>query len=132
MEDNTKTSSEHSVLDVLLLLKKWRNVILIFIVAALIVGIASSFIVTRKYKSVARVLPPKQSNVFAELSGLSSLMRNLPGGLQRLGNNDENYDYVAILRSRTSMESLVKKFNLIQVYDIPEQSMEKCIQKIRR
>jgi len=118
------------VLDLLLVLARWRKTLVIGILASMIVGIGLAFIVKREYKSVARVLPPKETNTLSGLAGLASLAKSLPGNLARFGKNEDPYDFVAILRSRTILEDVIAKFDLIRVYDIPDASIEKAMKAL--
>lgn len=129
--DRTDKVREHRVLDLFLLLFNWRKIILGVTLVAMLLGLALAFIVKREYKSIARVLPPKESNILSGLSGLSGLVRSLPGGLGRIGKVEDPYDYVAILRSRTVMEEIINTFDLIRVYDISDNSMEKALKKLK-
>ncbi|MCU0454132.1 MAG: Wzz/FepE/Etk N-terminal domain-containing protein [Bacteroidetes bacterium] len=96
----------------------------------LVVGLVLAFTVTRHYKSVTRILPPKESPTLAGLAGLSSLVKNLPGGLTKFGGATDAYDYVALLKSRTISEEVVHRFNLKAVYEMSDSSMERTIKAL--
>lgn len=120
-----------NIADLLMALLSWRKTLLIVVFTCTLVGLVIAFSVPRYYKSVTRVLPPKESNVLSGLSGLSSLVRSLPGGIARFGKVDDEYDLIALLRSRTVMEAIVHKFDLIRVYAISDSSMEKTIRELK-
>jgi capsule polysaccharide export protein KpsE/RkpR len=91
-----------------------------------------SFILPKWYKSTASLLPPKQPDIFSSLSASGSLLKGLGGlgKLSGLGQKSSAYNYFAILHSRTTMENVVRKFDLISVYDISDSSMEKAIKEL--
>jgi tyrosine-protein kinase Etk/Wzc len=108
-----------------------RKSLLVIIASFTALGILLAFIVTREYKAVVRVLPPKEQSILAGLGGLSSLVRGLPPGLTKLGAVEDTYDYMAILRSRTILEQLVREFDLLAVYDISDGSMERAVKALK-
>lgn len=119
-----------SILKILeIIVRSWKTIVRI-VGGAMIIGLILAFVVSREYVSTARVLAPKETNLLSGISGLSSLVRSLPAGL-RLGVPEDPYDFVAILRSRTILEAVVKQFGLVEVYDVPESSMEKATKHLR-
>ena len=59
-------------------------------------------------------------------------MRGLSGGkaFRGLGQNQGGYNYFAILKSRTAMEAVVRRFDLTTVYEITDTSMEKAVKAL--
>jgi uncharacterized protein involved in exopolysaccharide biosynthesis len=96
----------------------------------MLLGLVLAFTVSRYYKSVTRILPPKESPTLAGLAGLSNLVKNLPGGLSKFGGDADPYDYIALLKSRTISEEIVNRFHLKSVYEISDSSMEKTIKAL--
>ena len=91
-----------------------------------------TLLIPNRYKSVARLLPPKQHGSSLP-SNISQLAQNLLplGTLSRLGVSQDSYNYLAILQSYTSLESLIKKFDLSEVYDVsPRTSIEKTMKEL--
>jgi len=132
MEQNQNNKiSEHNFLNLVLVLVKWRMTIFIIIFASIIVGITIAFLIPRQYKSIARVLPPKESTMLSGFSGLSNLVRSLPSGLTNLGKFEDPFNYIALLRSRTVMEEIIVKFNLQDVYEISDRSLEKTLKILK-
>lgn len=133
MHDNQRNNVRHvRIIYILEVVLRWRTTILFVMVASLLIGVLLAFLVSREYKSVVRVLPPKESSMLSGLSGLSSLVRNLPIGLSKFGSVEDPFDYVAILRSRTVLEALVREFDLIAVYGISDSSMEKTVKALKQ
>ncbi|MFZ4618995.1 MAG: GumC family protein [Bacteroidota bacterium] len=128
-ESNFSTPSVYKVTEILDFLKFWRRTILLFFGIATAAGLIAAFLVSRQYKSVARVIPPKESNVLNSLSGMSSLMRSLPVGIGSLGgkHGSEDLDFIAVTKSRTVQEEIVTKFDLKRIYEVSDSSMEKTL-----
>jgi len=120
-------------MDYFFVLWKWRRFIIINLLAASIVIAGITLLIPNRYKSVARMLPPKQRGGSSLPSSISQLAQNfLPlGTLSRLGASQDTYNYIAILQSYTSMERLIKKFNLAEVYDVsPRGSIERTMKEL--
>jgi tyrosine-protein kinase Etk/Wzc len=114
------------------ILIRWKRFIIINFIAVLLLATAISFILPRWYKSTASLLPPKQPDLFGSLGSSSSMLKGISGlgKLGGFGQRSDVYNYFAILKSRTTMESVIRKFNLISVYDVSDSSMEKAIKKL--
>ena len=91
----------------------------------LIVTIILLFI-PRYYKSEASVLPPQSQGLLGSLGGLSSMLRNVSPliSMGRSGfGGDLSFTYLAILNSRSVMDSVIEKFDLAKVYRITSYPM---------
>jgi len=125
-------NQEPNFIKYLSIIFQWKRFIIVnFLIITILSGVIS-FILPKWYKSTASLLPPKQPDIFGSLSTTGSLLKGL-GGLSKLGGLGQKsnaYNYFAILHSRTTMEAVVKKFDLISVYDVSEQSLEKTIKEL--
>ncbi|HEY7404728.1 MAG TPA: Wzz/FepE/Etk N-terminal domain-containing protein [Candidatus Angelobacter sp.] len=104
----------------LLVVKRWRF-ILTAIVAGAALAAAVSFAVSTKYASVARIMPPQQSQ-----TTLSALLGQL-GPLGMLGSKDLGLKstsdlYVDMLQSRTIADALIQQFELKREYNLKTQA----------
>ena len=119
-------------MDYLLVLRKWRRFIVInlLIFAAIVTGV--SFLLPNMYKATVSILPPKNRSMSSGLGALAQLTREFSplSALTRLSAPQDVYNYIAILQSRTAMEAVVNKFQLIDVYEISRRSMEKAIKEL--
>lgn len=118
---------------VLAVLWTWRRFIVLncLAVAALAAGV--SLLLPVWYRASASLLPPREQSLSNLFGSPTSLLRGLaavprPGGLT---GNTGAYNYFAILKSRSAMESVVKKFNLIGVYGISDSSTEKALRELK-
>ena len=102
------------------LARRWR-----FVLTALVAGTALalglSFLMSTKYASVARIMPPQQSQ-----TTLSALLGQLGPlgmfGAKDLGLKSTSDLYVDMLQSRTIADALIEQFNLKQEYHLKTQA----------
>jgi tyrosine-protein kinase Etk/Wzc len=111
-------------------LLKWKRFILINIVVIAVIAAGFSLLLPNTYKSAASVIAPRQENGIG--GALSQLTKDIvPSGLLGKLNVPQGvYNYLAILESRRTMEAVVKKFNLLSVYDIKSGSMERAVKRL--
>ncbi|MDZ7270128.1 MAG: Wzz/FepE/Etk N-terminal domain-containing protein [candidate division KSB1 bacterium] len=123
-----------SLFDYLYVLFKRRRFILLTVLTVAVVTALVSLFLPNWYAARASLLPPKRPGGIAGMleGGLSSLMKNLSGLGRGLGGSEEAYSYLAILQSRTAMEAVVQKFDLVKVYKIKDGSVEKAVRKLSR
>jgi tyrosine-protein kinase Etk/Wzc len=114
------------------ILYTWRKFIIINTISALLLSIIISVLLPNWYKATTSLLSPKQPDLLSNLSATSSVLKGISGlsKLGGLGQKSNSYNYFAILKSRTTMEKVVQKFDLITVYDTPDRSLEKTIKEL--
>jgi tyrosine-protein kinase Etk/Wzc len=114
------------------ILLRWKRFIIINFIVVFLLATGISFLLPKWYKSTASLLPPKQPDLFSSLGSSSSMLKGISGlsKLGGLGQRSDVYNYFAILKSRTTMEAVIRKFNLISVYDVSDSSMEKAIKEL--
>lgn len=110
--------------------KIWRKRSLLIKVGgrALIVSTLLVFLIPNKFESITRVLPsdavPHTGGMLSALAGLSgsssgsssSSLLDIAG--EALGTKNNGALYVALLKSRTVQENLVRRFDLMKVYGV--------------
>lgn len=126
------TKSSSTVWQLLYLLMKWKWFILVYFVATMIAVTVVILLIPRSYKAEASVLPPTQSEL-SNLGGISSMLQNIGPllGKTGLGSGAQTYTYLAILNSRTVMDSVIKKFDLVKVYKITQDTLYMAEKKLR-
>lgn len=107
---------EMTLLDILIVLGKYKGMIISVTCVAALMAIGYSLSLPNIYTGTARILPPQQSQSSAgallnQLGGLAGMA----GG--SLGLKNPNDLYVAMLKSRTVMESVAKRFDLQKIYE---------------
>lgn len=126
--------TEGHFFDYLYIFVKRRRFLFKTVLGAGILTAAISLLMPNWYMATASVLPPKRPGGLLSLlegSGFSSLLRNIPGISGKLSGGQEAYSYLAILQSRTVLERVVHKFDLMTVYEISDSSMDKALKALR-
>ena len=135
VEETPKNGVQQKVdlLDYISILMKWKRFIFINVLAVTLLAVIVSLLLPKWYKATASILPPKQQDALGSLGGASSLLKNIAGGsrIGGLGQKNGAYNYFAILKSRSAMEAVVHKFDLISVYNINDSSMENAVKELR-
>lgn len=110
---------------------RWKKKIIGFVLAVTVLAGIVSFLLPKWYKSSTVLLLPR-NQAMGSMGSLSFLLRDLaPTGLTgRLGAGAGQLNYLAILNSRTAAETLIRRFDLVNVYDIADGSMEKAIEEL--
>lgn len=89
-----------------------------------------AFLAPKWYKSTASVLPAEKNDLLSAISGISSLAKGFSAsrGLAALtGQNSEIDRYMAILKSATMTNDVIKKFNLRKEYEMENDFYEKVV-----
>lgn len=107
---------EINLLDLLIVLAKHKIMIAQVTIAAALLAIGISLLMTNIYTGTTKILPPQQSQssasaLLSQLGGLAGMA----GG--SLGIKNPNDLYVAMLKSRNIMEKIAKRFDLKKVYE---------------
>jgi len=82
------------------------------------------------YKSTASVLPAEKNDLLSAISGISNLAKGFSAsrGLAALtGKNSESDRYLAILKSATMTDEVIKKFDLRKEYNRQNDYYEKVV-----
>tara|TARA_B100000579_G_C22840544_1_gene861230 strand:+ start:1218 stop:2564 length:1347 start_codon:yes stop_codon:yes gene_type:complete len=109
-------SEETNLIDITSLLWSMRKSIIKNQLIIILITILFVFIIPKTYTSSALLMPPT-----SETGGMSSIMgalSSLPFGGLMSQTNDESLSTIAILKSRTLSEKVIKKFNLIDFYGV--------------
>jgi tyrosine-protein kinase Etk/Wzc len=121
------------VFDQLMVLVTWRRFIVFNTLSIFAISLLVSLLLPKWYRSSASILPPKETDVFGSLGAASSVLKGLTSGKVRgLGQSQGTYNSFAILRSRTATEAVIRKFDLMNVYEIEDSSMERAIKTLEQ
>jgi uncharacterized protein involved in exopolysaccharide biosynthesis len=112
-------------------LHRWRKFLLINIFVAGGIAAIVSLLLPVWYKSSASIMSPKEQDLLNPLGAASSLLRGMNLGRRSGSGPLGAYNFLAILNSRTAMDSVVRRFDLIATYDVSDSSMEKTIRELR-
>ncbi|MDI6802577.1 MAG: Wzz/FepE/Etk N-terminal domain-containing protein [Bacteroidota bacterium] len=130
-EDKTITLGA-TLLDFISILTKYRRFLVWFILSVTIITTVIAFISPKWYKATASVFPAEQADLFSSMDGISSLVKTFAPGkkLGSLTGPSETDRYIAILKSSTVLGEVIKKFDLVKVYDISSYPIEKTTKEL--
>lgn len=120
--------------DYLFILFKWRKFIFINALIILIVFTVIAFIIPKQYKaSTTIMIPPDTQNAFGGLSSLLGGKTSLSAmGSRIFGLSSTSEDVLlGILNSRTALEKVIRKYNLMNYYDIADSNFDKVIKEFK-
>lgn len=121
IQDDEKNKT--GLLDLLFVLSRNKKSIIGFPFVAGFVAFVVSLILPPTYRATATMLPPQQAQM-----GAAALLAQLGGAAGAVasatGMKNPGDVYIGMLKSRTVADRLVKRFNLLKVYDTA--SMEKA------
>ena len=132
MNGDDRTQGISGLGDILYVLGKWRRFIAINVLVVTVVVAVISLLLPRWYRSTATILPPKNKDLLGFLGSAASSLRSIDP-LKVLGggqSSDDFYRYLAIVKSRTLLERVVKEFDLTTVYGIPKEESYKAIDEL--
>jgi tyrosine-protein kinase Etk/Wzc len=118
--DRDESSNGVRSIDVLFLMAKWRNRIIISTVAVMTLTAGVTLLMDKWYESVAVVLLPEKSGGTLDALMSGSAGSGLAGiGSSFLGGSSSNMTrYLAILHSRRLRENLINHYDLMQEYHV--------------
>src|SRR6267142_3869033 len=105
-------------LEPLIVLARRKFFILWFVLGAALVSAVVSLLLPTYFTATTKILPPQQNQSMsaAMLSQLGQLAPLIGAAGKDLGIRNPNDMYVAMLRSRTVADNMIKHFNLMSVY----------------
>jgi uncharacterized protein involved in exopolysaccharide biosynthesis len=130
------TEYKNLLFDFLLILLKWKKLLIINFLIVFIISAIIAFNLTKIYYSEASVLPPKDDLASlggaGGLGGITTMMRDLSSITKNIGNlgSKNTYNYLVILNSREVAERVINKFNLQEIYHQP--SLERTLKVFSR
>lgn len=119
-------SGHLDALKVLALLLKHKFFILISIAVATVTAIIYALTLPNWYASTVSIVPPKRSMSGAEgiLGNVSSALKDI--GMTKIGGKgSDSYGYIVFFNGRRLRDSIIDKFNLAKVYQIPATKRKK-------
>ncbi len=108
-------ANECHVLDLLIILSRRQQIIQRVTLAAAVLAAIVSLLLPNRYTATANILPPQQSpslaaSMIGQLGALGAMAQ------KDLGLKNPNDLYVGMLRSRTTEDALIRRFDLLRVY----------------
>ena len=117
----------NSLVEFLVILTKHRKFISRFVLGTTVVVTVITLLMPKWYKSSSSIFPAPKTDLLGALGGFSSLVGSFSPGnaLAALGGNPEADRYIAILKSGTVLGAVIRKFDLVNVYEITSYPQEK-------
>lgn len=122
-----------SVMEMILnLFTRWRMIFLLTAIISVVISATVAFLMTPKFKSTASVFPAEKADLLGGLEGITSLAKSFSPSkaLSSLGSNPETDRYLAILKSGTVLGAVIRKFDLVHVYDISSYPGENTVKEL--
>ncbi|HSP89240.1 MAG TPA: Wzz/FepE/Etk N-terminal domain-containing protein [Ignavibacteriaceae bacterium] len=137
METNqTKENSNfytvgHSLIEFLTTVVRYRWFLFLFVFIITASATIYALLSPKWYKASASVLPAEKTDFLGSLGGLSSLVKGFSPskGLAALTGTTELDRYMAILKSGTMIDDVIKKFNLRKEYEREDDYYEKVVKE---
>ncbi len=117
-------------MEYLIAILRWKRAIAMFVIAATVISIAVSFLLPKWYRSDITVLPPRTQSLLGGLSPFAAILKDFTptGSAARMGGSG-SVNYFAILKSRRAWEQIIRRYDLLTVYDIDDGSIEEALKE---
>ena len=121
-------------LDILVIITKWKKLLAIFLFIVTITSyLMIYFFVEEAYDAKVTIIPSEDKN----MSGFASLLKNMKSLPIEVGGTFQNKEmelYNTLIYSRTILEEVVVKFDLVRVYKLDNKEidyMERAIKRLK-
>jgi len=106
---------------------KYRWFLFFFSLIVTASSVSVALLSPKWFKSTASVLPAEKTDFLSAITGVSSLIKNFSPskGLSALTGVSETDKYIAILKSSTVVDDVIKTFSLRKVYDMEDMYYDK-------
>ncbi|MEI7812993.1 MAG: Wzz/FepE/Etk N-terminal domain-containing protein, partial [Ignavibacteria bacterium] len=119
------------ILDYFVLVLKWKKFLLITFISVFVLSYLIIYIfIPVEYESSALIVPSGNESSMGGVSGLMKNLKDLPLGIGGLSKSSETDLYITIIYSRSTLEKLIGKFDLLKDYNLI--SMEKALKKLKK
>ncbi len=118
---------KNNFFELITILIKYRWFLIFFTLIITSSAISYALLAPKWYKSTASVLPAEKTDFLSAITGVSSLIKNFSPskGLSALTGTSETDKYIAILKSSTVIDDVIRTFDLKKVYDMEDSYSEK-------
>jgi len=118
MVEGEETGQQNTtLLDFLIVLRKWKRLIFLLTLGAVVLSLVVSLLLPRIFRAEARILPSQQGS-----GGTAAQLMSQLGGLGvspgQFGVKSSNDLYIGLIKSRTVLDRIVDRFNLLELYKV--------------
>lgn len=119
----------HSLIEFLVVLVKYRWFLILFVLIITAGATTYALLATKWYKASASVLPAEKTDFLGSFGGLSSLVKGFSPtkGLAALTGTSEVDRYMAILKSATLTDDVIRRFKIREEYEMEDAYYEKVV-----
>ena len=128
-QENIPNTTGNSLIEFLTIVVKYRWFLFLFVFIITVSATLYALLSPKWYKASASVLPAEQTDFLGSLGGLSSFIKGFSPskGLAALTGTTELDRYMAILKSGTMIDDVIKKYNLREAYEMKADYYEKVV-----
>lgn len=130
MNNQTETTIGSTFIEFLTVVVKYRKFLAIFVLVVTLGATIYALVAPKWYKATVSVFPAEKSDFLSTITGISGIARNLSAsrGLSALTGGPTELDkYVAILKSATITDDVIKKFDLRKEYKMEDDYYEDVV-----
>lgn len=135
MKENNEFTIGKSFINFLVVIVKYRIFLLLFVSIITLGATVIALLLPKWYKATVSVLPAERNDLLSTLTGLSNLTKSFgtsraARGLSALTGGPTELDkYIAILKSATITDDVIKKFDLRKEYNMEDDYYEDVVKK---
>lgn len=112
------TEDEINLIDYLIVLLKWKKLIIGITLATLVITAITALVMPKIYRAESRILPPRQNGAGMAAHLLSQAGGAVPGLSGMLGASNQSDIYTGMLQSRTVLDAVISRFDLKRTYRV--------------
>lgn len=109
---------EINLLDFIAILVKWKKFIIITVIISMIISYAGIYFFVDEQFEASALIVPSEDESMGGVAGLMKGLKGLPLDITGTMKNTELSLYNTIIYSRSSLEEIIDKFNLIEIYEV--------------
>lgn len=132
MTNHNETTIGQAFIEFLSTVVKYRKFFAIFVITVTLISTFYAILAPKWYKATVSVFPAEKTDFLSTLSGISSIARNFSAarGLSALTGTPTELDkYIAILKSATVTDDIIKNFDLRKEYDMEDSYYEDVVRE---
>ncbi len=132
MTNQNETTIGQTFIEFLSILVKYRKFLAIFVFIITLGTSIYAILAPKWYKATVSVFPAEKTDFISTLTGISGIARNLSAsrGLSALTGSPTELDkYIAILKSATVTDDIIKNFNLREEYNMEDDYYEDVVRE---
>jgi uncharacterized protein involved in exopolysaccharide biosynthesis len=115
-EKRHTADDEINLIDYLIVIMKWKRFIVGTTVTCMVIAAITVLVLPKTYRAETRISPPAQNSSAMAAQFSNQIGSGLSGLSGIVGGNSQAELYMGMLQSRTVLDNIVKKFDLVKLY----------------